>query len=102
MGSRRGGSRGGGDILERRKMCGEHLAKEGSGDIEEFKSLLWDPDLSRKLKETMESVGPRKAGNSMVAKRYRELSAFHRVSHSLASSPTPTLKRPPKRSIRRH
>ena len=83
---------------KRAKACEEHLAKAGSSDLEEFKSLLWDKDLALRVRETVESTGRKKTA-SVLARRYRELCEVSRVTRSQASSPVQVFRKGPRRTI---
>jgi len=83
---------------KRTKACEEHLAKSGSSDLEEFKSLLWDRDLARRVKEAVDSSGSKKT-TSVLARRYRELCEVARATRSQASSPAPVLRKSTRRGL---
>lgn len=83
---------------KRTKACEDHLAKSGSNDLEEFKSLLWDKELARRVKETVDNSGRKKTA-SVLARRYRELCEFTRATRSQASSPTPVLRKGTRRVL---
>ena len=78
---------------KRTQACQEYLSKSSANDFEEFKSMLWDKDLTRRVHEAIDSTAHNKRTTSVLARRYRELCELSKATRSQASSPVPVLRK---------